>query len=142
MAFLLILAVLTALVVVPRVIGRLSGSAVRTLMEQARSTSTERRRIRPTFVTRLSPADGVAALLHRARGHFIGVAMPAPETVEIQVARSSTVTAAFSVTGDGFTKVRLEPCGDQLDDATTASVHGVVLAALRAYDPQARMVLR
>lgn len=100
----------------------------------------DRRRLSPTFLTSLSPADAIDAARKAANGlaasgvqDHVGAA-----GVSIAFASGTWIDVTVATDPQGGTRVRVTPGRPRGEDATMADYRGALLAALRQRDPAAR----
>jgi len=137
-ALILLAVLLLAVVLVLWLVGAGITNFVEAVFDQAGGAFARRGRRRASFTTSLRAAD-VRAAVSEAAAMLPGARVGAEPAVGRQVVllpSGGGVVISVAMSGDGLTRVRLNPDGPEVQDDALARFHGCMLAALRARDPQ------
>jgi hypothetical protein len=115
-------------------------AVIESLFDVMLRSTPERRRLRPTFLTSLSPSDAIGAARQAASSAAASEMQSHVGTHGLTVAFAAGARIEVTVTANGLngSRIRVAPGRPPSDDITMARYRGTLLAALRVHDPTAR----
>jgi hypothetical protein len=139
MAFVIIILLFAALLIIPRLAGASVGAVISAIFNKAGSSRADYQRLHASFTTSLTAPDvlaatsDAAAMLPGARAdldHAVG-------TANVTFRSGGSALVGVTPGREGENRVRVTPAGQRSDDML-ARFRSSMLAALRARDPGTR----